>query len=236
MQVKKFATGPCWGSPETDAIRTIGPTIRIVGPMSLSSSCHPMVVMVIHRCLDGHCAQLGRITHLQVVTHSGQVGHTPVARWSKTQFRFPSDSINFIGEIIRFTMMKTHRNPPKILPKLPVPRPMATLRSVFAPCFPPAGDFDSRMLDSSSPTAFLFMISIVNGLTSNFQYFCNTLCCGCNNYRPMGSPLQGWPRVLVWITGCTITCWFIDKWWCKRLKMKALLRCFSTSKHASIFT
>lgn len=44
MQAKKFATGPCWGSPETDAIRTIGPTIRIVGLMSLSSSCHPMVV------------------------------------------------------------------------------------------------------------------------------------------------------------------------------------------------
>ena len=41
MQVKKFATGPCWGSPETDAIRTIGPTIRIVGLMSVSSSVFP---------------------------------------------------------------------------------------------------------------------------------------------------------------------------------------------------
>ena len=131
----------------------------------------------------------------------GQVGHS-----------HPIPSISSVKSI-RFTMMKTHRNPPKILPQLPVPRPMATLRSVFAPCFPPASDFDSRMLEhSSSPTAFLFMISkIINGLTSNFQYFCNTLCSGCNNCRPMGSPLQGWPKVLVWITGCTITCWFIDK-------------------------
>ena len=168
--------------------------------------------------------------------HTWGTGH----RWPDGQrLNFDSHRIPSISCVksIRFTMMRTHRNQPEIFPKLPVPRPMATLRSVFAPCFPPASDFDSRMLEHSSPpTAFLFMISIVNGLTSNFQYFCNTLCCGCNNYRPMGSPLQGWPRVLAWIIGCTITCWFIDKRRCKRVKMKALLRCFSTSKHASIFT